>query len=109
MCVCVCADLCFAVVPQFECAAGSRQLRQTVLQCQRTHLSRVPVKMYFPFGENLTNETGGFSSSNRREREGGMDGWMEERKGNNLEIVHEAATHQLVSSGIVQRQCPKYD
>ena len=38
-----------------------------------------------------------------------MDGWMEERKGNNLEIVHEAATHQLVSSGIVQRQCPKYD
>ena len=42
-------------------------------------------------------------------REGGMDGWMEERKGNNLEIVHEAATHQLVSSGIVQRQCPKYD
>lgn len=28
-----------------------------------TYLSRVPAKMYLPFGENLTNETGGFSSS----------------------------------------------
>ena len=27
------------------------------------YLSRVPAKMYFPFGENFTNDTGGFSSS----------------------------------------------
>ena len=29
----------------------------------RLYLSRVPAKMYFPFGENFTNDTGGFSSS----------------------------------------------
>ena len=29
----------------------------------RTYLSNVAAKMYFPFGENLTKETGGLSSS----------------------------------------------
>lgn len=28
-----------------------------------TYLSKVAAKMYFPFGENLTKETGGLSSS----------------------------------------------
>ena len=28
-----------------------------------THLSNVAAKIYFPFGENLTNDTGGLSSS----------------------------------------------
>ena len=28
-----------------------------------TYLSKVAAKMYFPFGENFTNDTGGLSSS----------------------------------------------
>lgn len=28
-----------------------------------THLSSVAARMYFPFGENFTNDTGGLSSS----------------------------------------------
>lgn len=28
-----------------------------------TYLSSVAARMYFPFGENVTNETGGLSSS----------------------------------------------
>ena len=29
----------------------------------KAHLSSVAAKMYLPFGENLTNDTGGLSSS----------------------------------------------
>lgn len=34
-----------------------------------THLSSVAARMYFPLGENLTNDTGGLSSSDHRNRE----------------------------------------
>ena len=30
---------------------------------RQTHLSNVAANMYFPLGENFTNETGGLSSS----------------------------------------------
>lgn len=30
---------------------------------EEAHLSRVPANIYFPFGENFTKDTGGFSSS----------------------------------------------
>lgn len=33
-----------------------------------THLSSVAARMYFPLGENLTNDTGGLSSSDQRNR-----------------------------------------
>ena len=34
-----------------------------LLQKNNYYLSRVAANMYFPFGENRTKETGGFSSS----------------------------------------------
>ena len=37
-------------------------------------MSSVPARMYFPFGENFTNDTGGFSSSGGRGREGKREG-----------------------------------
>lgn len=36
-----------------------------VAAVSNTHLSSVAARMYFPFGENLTKETGGLSSSMR--------------------------------------------
>lgn len=33
--------------------------------CAMEYLSRVAAKIYFPLGENLTYDTGGFSSSER--------------------------------------------
>ena len=35
-----------------------------------SYLSSVPARMYLPLGENLTNETGGFSSSEGRKERG---------------------------------------
>ena len=35
---------------------------------ENTYLSRVAARIYLPFGENLTNDTGGFSSSKRKTR-----------------------------------------
>lgn len=37
-----------------------------------TYLSSVAAKMYFPFGENLTNDTGGLSSSDHKNMEKGL-------------------------------------
>ena len=43
-----------------------------------SYLSRVPARMYLPLGENLTNETGGFSSSEGgRSEEGQSQGSMQ--------------------------------
>lgn len=36
-----------------------------------THLSSVAAKMYFPFGENLTKDTGGLSSSDHKNKQKG--------------------------------------
>lgn len=37
----------------------------------QTYLSSVAAKMYFPFGENLTNDTGGLSSSDHKNMQRG--------------------------------------
>lgn len=39
----------------------------TVNEAKNTHLSNVAANIYFPFGENFTNDTGGLSSSEIRE------------------------------------------
>lgn len=74
------AYLSFAVVPQLQSAAdtNSDNVRVMELRCPlqvvrgvfrdiksiiNTHLSRVAARMYFPLGENFTNDTGGLSSS----------------------------------------------
>ena len=41
------------------------------LNLQSNYLSNVPVRMYFPLGENLTKDTGGLSSSDEPEGGGG--------------------------------------
>jgi hypothetical protein len=55
--------------------------------------------MYFPLGENLTNETGGFSSS--------VMGWGGE--GFKLKDKSSPTTYRLMFSNTVQMMCPKYD
>ena len=37
-------------------------------QVQQTHLSSVAARMYFPLGENFTNDTGGLSSSSNKKK-----------------------------------------
>ena len=40
----------------------------TLRNQKETYLSRVAARIYLPFGENLTNETGGFSSSTKTKK-----------------------------------------
>lgn len=98
-----CGYLGFAVVPQFKCTSGnththtwSRPLFNIIFVSN--YLSKVPVRMYFPFGENLTKDTGGLSSSDEPERGGGMT------------YTHHLNTtlkaYLLKSSNTVQMQCP---
>lgn len=51
----------------YENIAHAQQTEQC-LPALYTHLSNVAAKMYFPFGENFTNDTGGLSSSNINKR-----------------------------------------
>ena len=51
---------------------GMRWYTPTLSTGERwSYLSSVPARMYLPLGENLTNETGGFSSSEGRRERGG--------------------------------------
>ena len=52
---------------------------------RRTYLSNVAASMYFPLGENFTNDTGGLSSSGREDMNNPVitpnDFWLQEGRG----------------------------
>lgn len=55
-----------------ECRGVSAQRSAAICwRATRTHLSSVAARMYLPLGENLTNDTGGLSSSGKHKEEGG--------------------------------------